>query len=158
VQASGAALIFSPGINLNLRFFRNIHWENNFIFTEISGEAAGVFRIPQMFLNSRLYYENFLFRRKLQLQVGVDSHYRSAYKAYAYEPVIQQFFLQDQFTIPQYYLADIFLNAKIGRARIFIKYTNLTETIGLMEGYFTTPYYTGQRGTLDFGVNWLFFD
>ncbi|CAN5265846.1 hypothetical protein BH23BAC1_BH23BAC1_47270 [soil metagenome] len=158
VQASGAARIFSPGINMSLRFFRHMHLENNFIYTDISGNAADVFRIPQLFLNSRLYYENLLFKRKLQLQVGIDSHIRSAYKAYAYEPVIQQFFLQDQFTIPQYYLADVFLNAKIGRARIFVKYTNITETIGLMEGYFTTPYYTGQRGTLDFGVNWLFFD
>ncbi len=157
-QAAGAARIFSPGIDLNLRFFKNIYFENHFVYTGISGDAGNVFRIPRYFLNSRIYYGNSHFNNKLQIQVGVDMHFRSSYFAYAYEPVIQQFFLQNEFQIPAYPLADVFMNAKIGRARVFVKYSNLTQTINLTGEYFATPYYFGQQGVLDFGVNWLFFD
>ena len=35
--------------------------------------------------------------------------------------------------------------------------TNVLQNLEA-EGYFTTPYYTGQRRIFDFGVNWMFFD
>lgn len=157
-QASGAARIFAPGVDLNLRFFRNIHFENHFVYTGISGDAANIFRIPRFFWNSRLYYGNSHFNDKLQIQAGVDMHFRSAYRAHGYEPVIQQYFVQNDFQIPSYPLADVFINVKISRARVFVKYTNITQTLGLTGEYFATPFYFGQQGVLDFGLDWLFFD
>ncbi|MDQ3392517.1 MAG: putative porin [Bacteroidota bacterium] len=157
-QASGAAIISAPGIDLNFRFFKSLYIENHFVYTGISGDAAYVFRIPEYFVNTKIYYGNTHYDNKLTIQAGLDLHFRSAFKAYAYEPTIQQFYLQDDFLIPAFPLADVFVNFKISRAQVFLKYSNLTRVLNITDEYFTTPYYFGQRDVFDFGINWLFFD
>ena len=90
-------------------------------------------------------------------QIGFDIHWQSAYFAKDYDPVTQQFYLQNDFEIPSYLLADLFVSFKVKRIRWFFKMTNVLQNVEA-DGYFTTPYYTGQKRTLDFGVNWMFFD
>ena len=50
-QASGSAQILNLGLIFNFRLFRNLYFENEIIYTNISGDAvaANSFRIPQWF-------------------------------------------------------------------------------------------------------------
>lgn len=157
-QAGSFAQIFSPGVDFRFSFFRNMNFEASATYTAITGNAKDYFRIPEIFANASLFYTNFLFKEKLQLRTGLDSHFRTAYFANDYDPVLMQFHLQNNFELPDYYTVDFFVNFKVSSARIFLKLTNLTQLVGLTDGYFTTPFYTGQRGVVDFGFSWMFYD
>lgn len=157
-QMGKAASLLSAGFRLNISFLKRFHLKNYFVYTNISGPGADVFRTPEMFANVQFFYSNLFFNEKLNLQAGINLHYQSAYFADAYEPVTQQFFLQNSFQVPEYVLADVFINFKINRARVFLKMNNITQIAGIDPGYFTTPYYTGLKGTFDVGIHWKFFD
>lgn len=156
-QAIGRITIFSPGVDFNIRFFRNLNFDSQFTYTRLGGSDADKMRIPEIHASGKLYYENLLFNEVMWAQVGFDMHWRSAYFAMNYDPITQQFFLQNDFEIPSYLLADLFVSFKVKRIRWFFKMTNVLQNLEA-EGYFTTPYYTGQRRIFDFGVNWMFFD
>jgi len=157
-QAEGSAQLLSFGLNLNLNFGKNIHWENQGIYTGITGdtEAMDALRIPELFINSRLYYGSYWFDEKIYMMFGVDAHYKSDYYAPAYNPVIQQFYLQNDFVIPSYLLMNAFLEFQIGTLSMFIQFENLTQPPS--SGYFTYPYYTGQSRILEVGIRWQFFN
>ena len=168
-QISGYAQIISPGVDFNINFLKHFNWNNKLILSKVTGSSKDVFRVPNIFANSKIYYSNILFNSRLELNAGVDLHYKSPYEAYAYDPVTMHFYLlptsvyeQDEIgtTVPKselgYVVADVFLNLKIGSVRVFLKYIHINQ--GEEDGYFVTPFYTGQPGTLSFGVNWLFFD
>jgi len=157
-QAGSFAQILSPGVDFRVNFLRNLHFESDVTYTAVTGNSRDNFRIPDVLANASLFYTNFLFQEKLQIRTGLDGHFRTAYFAHAYDPIIMQFHLQNDFEIPQYYFVDFFLNFKVSDARVFFKITNLTELAGLTDGYFTTPIYTGQPGSIDFGITWLFYD
>lgn len=157
-QAGSFSQIFSPGVDFKFKFFRNMNFEASATYTAITGNSKEHFRIPEIFANASLYYTNFLFKDKLQLRGGLDVHYRTAYFANSYDPVTMQFYVQNKYEIPEYYKVDIFVNLKVSSARIFVKLTNITEFIGLTDGYLTAPFYTGQRGIIDLGLSWMFYD
>ena len=87
---------------------------------------------------------------------GIDAHYKSDYYAPSYNPVLQQFYLQDDFLVPAYIVADAFLEFQIEHFSLFIKFEHVNQRKSL--GYFTFPHYIGQPRVLDFGVRWQFFD
>lgn len=156
-RAEGNISILSPGVDLNLTFLKYLHFNNNLTYTTIEGDAADKIRIPEIHVNSKLYFENLIFDKVMWAQIGLDMHWQSSYFAMDYDPVTQQFFLQNDFEIPSYLIADLFISFKVKRVRWFFKMTNVLQNIEA-EGYFATPYYTGQKRILDFGINWMFFD
>nr|WP_281347205.1 putative porin [Xanthovirga aplysinae] len=155
-QTTNAAQILSPSVDLNFVFAKKIHFNNNLTYATVTGKEADVFRVPELLANSQLYYQTPIFQNNLLFQFGVDVRYQSAYYAPAYDPVTQQFYLQDDFRIDDFVTADVFLNFRIGRANLFLKYGNLPQVFG--DGYFASPYITGPKAALDFGVVWQFFD
>jgi len=157
-QAVGFAQLYSPGLDFNIQIGKHLHWENQFIYTFKTGEeeARDVFRIPPIFINSNIYYSRFMFNEKLLMSIGVNAHYQSNYYADGYDPITQQFYLQNDFELPSYFLADVFVNIKIKTVRLFLKYYYINQPAG--KGYFASPYYPGQPKGLDFGLSWIFFD
>ena len=91
------------------------------------------------------------------MQFGLDMNWKSTYMANSYDPVTQQFYLQDDFELPSYLLVDVFFNFKIGNALLFVKMINLMEGI-LADGYLATPFYRGTNRNFDLGLKWFFFD
>jgi hypothetical protein len=113
--------------------------------------------VPTWFTNIQLSYENVIFNGALQLQTGVETHYKSAYKAMGYAPAIQQFYIQENFTNTPFWSTDIFLNGRIKRGRFFVKYVNLLQQF-TRQGYLPTPGYPNVRSTIDFGFELILFD
>lgn len=157
-QAEGSAQILSFGLNLDLHLLRVIHWENEGIYTGITGEeeAVNALRIPELFVNSKLYYGSYWFGEKIYIMFGVDANYRSELFAPAYSPVLQQFYLQDDFLIPSYVKADAFLEFQIEHLSMFLKMEYVNQPPS--NGYFTHPYYRGQPRVFDLGIRWMFFN
>ncbi len=157
VQSDGTQLIAAPEARLAITFFRHLTWSNRAIYSLFLENADDAIRVPELFVNSQLAYANIFFKGNLDMQAGIDLHWTSAYYAQGYDPAIMQFYNQDIFESPAFPLVDVFVNARIKRARIFFKYNNVMQIIR-GTGYFPTPYYPGQRNIFDFGFDWSFYD
>jgi hypothetical protein len=153
-QENNSFRIVRMGLGIQYRL-GNFQTVNQAYYTTTTN--PGVLRMPELFANSRIAY-NILFKKVLYIQVGVDLHYKSAYKADAYMPLTQQFHLQDKLEIPGYLLADAFATFRVQRVRLFFKMGHANQGFMSQPGYFTTPVYTGLPRSFAFGVNWLLFD
>jgi hypothetical protein len=145
-------------------FMGQVHWkilylENYLRYTKTSG--PDIWRVPELFNQTKIYVYGALFKKALRLQLGVDLSWKSTYYANAYSPATQQFYLSDRTNdfnrVDGYLLGDVFLNTQIKRAFIFLKLSHANQGF-LAPGYFSTPYYTGLPRSFEFGVKWLFYD
>lgn len=157
-QSSGEAYMVMPGVIGNFKIGKKFRVDAEMIFTEVTGEGADNFRIPKFYANTRIYFDGPLFDNNVYVQLGVDIRYRSSFFAEAYNPSFQQFHLQNTFDVFAYPVADLFLNFRINRTRVLIKYNHLNSGFMAQEGYFVTPDYTGYRSFLDLGISWYLFD
>jgi len=157
VQSTGNQQIFSPELHMSLKFFRRLYFKPQVTYTQLWRNDDSAIRIPEWFINSQLYYENILFDKNLQLQFGLDVHYKSSYLALAYAPDIQSYYLQDKHIVEGFPVVDIFVNAKIKGGRLFIKYHNAWQ-IGKSTGYLLTYGYPAMSNILDFGFEIPLFD
>jgi hypothetical protein len=113
--------------------------------------------LPKWLVDSKVYYEGYLFKKALFGQIGVETFVMDDFKADAYNPVLQQFYLQNNFTIPSYPVVDFFITTDIKNFNLFLKMAHVNQGFP-KEGYFSTPYYTGMQRSFIFGLKWMFFD
>jgi len=157
-QADEQIFMLMPSLNASFNVSKKLFWEAEVIYTLKSGEAAEFMRIPDVFVNSRMYFESPLFDDNLYIQIGLNGRYRSDNFANAYSPAIQQFYLQNQFNVYGYPVIDFFLNARINRTKILVRYNHINQNLLSRPGYYITPDYTGLQGKLDIGISWPLFD
>lgn len=159
-QASGTSILTSAGGRVNIRLRNDKgegwHFENELIATTISGGDADVFRVPPLFYNGRLFWRGNWFEDKVPFEVGLDAHAQSSYFGHAYAPELQQFYLQNEFEMPGYYKADVFINMRLDKFFMSLKWTHFNQPRN--GGYFASPYFPGQQRTIDLIVRWMFFD
>ncbi|HEY5691375.1 MAG TPA: putative porin, partial [Cyclobacteriaceae bacterium] len=156
-QSSGKQKLFSPELQMDIRFFRSMHLKPQVIYSSLLANDDEAIRVPELFVNTQLTFENSLFNNHLDVQIGVDFHWKSSYFDLAYDPAIQQFYTQEDVSTPSFPLTDIFFNGRMKRGRFFIKYNNIVQAF-TKSGYLPTPVYPGQRNILDFGFELLLFD
>jgi hypothetical protein len=135
-----------------------LFFEGEGYYTQLTGDGADNFRIPEFVVNSRLFYQSDMFKGKLFVQIGLEGRYRSDNFADFYNPAIQQFYIQNFFNVYAYPVVDFFLNARINRTRILLRMNHININLMNEPGYFVTPYFTGLRRTLDVGISWPLFD
>lgn len=157
-QASGEAFMLIPGLKSSIRIGQKFQWDAEVVFTQISGGSGDNFRIPQIYANTKFYFDSPMFNENVYVQLGVDIRYHSDYYAEAYNPSTQQFYLQNTFNVYAYPVADIFLDFRINRTRVLLKYNHLNSGLMNNEGYFVTPDYTGYKSFIDLGITWYLFD
>lgn len=156
-QALGQAKILSPGLDFKLEFLKHFMFEAEAIYTTVDGEASFAFQIPELFINSRLFYTNIFYKGNLEITTGVDVNYKSAYYGYAYDPVVQQFYLQNDTLVEGSPVATYFIDFKINKVSLYLKMNNL-RAFASQKGYMVAPLYPGVLPNVDFGLTWWFFD
>jgi Putative porin len=157
IQSSGYQTWVSPELNLSFTVARHINFIGQALYTTVLENSEDAIQVPEMFINAQLSYSNIWFNGNMDFQTGVDVHWKSAYYAPGYDPVIQQFYQQRDFVSPSFPIVDVFLNIKIKRARVFVKYNNLLMLFSSY-GNIPTPYYPGIRNLIDFGFDWSFYN
>lgn len=160
VQTAGEQVMVLPEMKVEVVMARHIFLRGHGIFAKVLENTGEAIQLPDLFVNGQLAYENIFFHGNFDIHTGVDVHYKSAYTPLAYEVPIQQYYVQREgaaFEAPDFPIIDVFLNARIMRARIFVKYNNILQAF-TKQGYVPTPYYVGQRNVLDFGFDWSFYD
>lgn len=117
-----------------------------------------ILSLPAITVYSHNYYQNYLFKNALQLQIGFDLYYNTEFYADNYAPAIMQFYNQREYKIGNYPKADVFLNLKIKRAHIFVKYEHVNFHIKQHGNFFSAADYPINPAMLKFGIQWDFFD
>ena len=156
VQADRSAFIFQGGVDVKFKL-KKFTIMASAINTHVNGGSSEGVQIPFYFLNGRAYFHDIFFDGNLDLQVGVDVNWKSDYFAPGYDPVIQQFYIQDEFMVKGYWLCDAYINAKFDVVRVFFKVNNIGSAI-TQSGYLITPYYPGIGTFFDVGFNWSFYE
>ena len=159
-QAKQHADIVTLGTDLGLALGAHIHWDSEFTAAKTLGsDAKNVFNIPALLINSRIYYTDATTAGNGTFETGIDVHWKSSYMADSYDPVTQQFYLQDEFCVYSYPIIDLFLNFRIKNFSAFLKFSHCNESwLAPASGYFVTPLYPGQKKAFDIGLSWSFFD
>jgi hypothetical protein len=156
VQSRDLIAMLSAGSSMSLRL-GPVRGEALYRVTLNSRED--LIRVPRQYIRGRLYYERSLFANALVTQVGGEVRWLAAYLADGYMPVTNQFHLQDGFIVNPHPIGDVFVNVRIKRALIALKMQHVNQGIaGAGNGYYTTPFYSGQRRIFEFQIRWSFFD
>jgi len=113
-------------------------------------------RVPKFVTRNSLYYSNYLFKNKpLLLNTGITFKYFTEYQMNAYNPVLSEFYLQDN-SFGGFPVFDFFLNAQVRRTRFFFKLENITSSFTGRD-YYSAPLHPYRDFTVRFGLVWNFF-
>ena len=112
--------------------------------------------IPEINTRHSIYYSDHLFKKAMYLQTGITLSYFSKYNMNAYDPVIAEFYVQNEAKLGGFPRLDLFVNAKIQQTRIFLKAEHFNSS---MTGYnfYSAPNYPYRDFIIRFGIVWNFF-
>ena len=128
-QSAGNQSVASPEVRASFRFLKHLYFRPQAIYSVFLTNDDNALRIPQLFINGQFTFESSLFKNHIQVQTGVELHWKSAYTATGYDPVIQTFYVQDKTISPVFPLVDVFFIGKMRRARFFVTFHNLLMAI-----------------------------
>ena len=121
----------------------------------LNGDA--VFKVPQLISRNTLYYEDHWFKRALFLQTGINFKYFTKYNMKAYDPVLAEFYVQNNQELGGFPMLDIFFNAKVRQTRIFFKWEQFNTLFTNKNEHFSAPGYPYRDSVIRFGLVWDFF-
>jgi len=136
--------------------YGKFHLASTILYQEVAS-GAEVFKVPNFIIRESVYYQDELFKKALFFQTGINFKYFPKYEINAYDPVLAEFYVQDQQELGGFPLVDIFLNAKIRQTRIFFKYEHVNALFTNTNNYFSAPGYAYRDPALRFGLVWNFF-
>ncbi len=115
-------------------------------------------RLPRWFTKNSLYFSGKIFKKRLQLETGVDFRLNSEFRPDGWQPVTWQFHLQDSVTQKPYPWIDVFAAFKVQSFRFFFRYENLATLWNNTEVFYQTARYPQPFGAIRFGIGWRFMD
>lgn len=128
---------------------------NTVLFQQVlSGEEA--FNVPQLVTRQSLYYQDEWFKKAMFVQIGFNFKYFTKYNMNAYDPVLAEFYVQNQEELGGFPLLDFFVNAKIRQTRIFVKYEHFNQLFNSSNNHFAAPGYPYRDAVIRFGLVWNF--
>ena len=129
--------------------------DNTFLYQQVASGAA-VFRVPEFVTRNTLYYTDYWFKGKpMKVQIGTTLNFFTSYKANAFNPLLNEFYLQNNTEIG-YPTIDVFFNAQVRRTRIYFKVDNVTSSFS-QRNYFSAPNYPYRDFVIRFGLVWNWF-
>ncbi|THD68752.1 hypothetical protein E7Z59_00005 [Robertkochia marina] len=115
-----------------------------------------VMNVPEIVTRNTLYYQNEIFKKAMFIQTGITLKYFTSFFANAYNPVLGEFYAQNQEEIGDFPMLDFFINAKVKRTRIYLKAEHFNSSF---TGYnfYSAPNYPYRDFIIRFGFVWNFF-
>lgn len=120
----------------------------------VNGED--VLNVPQLLTRNTLYFGDHLFKKALFLQAGITFNYFTDYTMDAYDPLLGEFYVQNQTSLGNFPRLDFFINAKVRQTRIFLKAEHFNSAF-TGYNYFAAPNNPYRDFTIRFGLVWNFF-
>lgn len=129
--------------------------ENSVLFQQVV-QDQDVLNVPKIVTRNTIYFNDDLFKKALYLQTGFTFQYFTKYYANDYNPLIGEFYVQNVDKIGDFPLVDFFINARVKRARIFLKAEHFNSSF-TGSNYLSAPNTPYKDFIIRFGLTWNFF-
>ena len=129
--------------------------DNTFLYQK-ADQSNAILNVPEFLTRNTLYFSQEMFRKALFLQTGVTFNYFTNYYANEYNPVIAEFFVQNNKEIGNFTNFDFFINAKIQRTRIYLIAEHFNSSFS-GNNFYSSPNNPYRDFMIRFGLVWNFF-
>lgn len=129
---------------------------NNTVMYQNVQDDNGVLNVPEINTRNTVYFSSHLFKKALFLQTGVTLNYFTKYYMDAYNPLLAEFYVQNDRQYGGFPRLDFFLNAKIRQTRIYLKAEHFNSSFTGYD-FYSAPTYPYRDFAIRFGVVWNFF-
>lgn len=159
-------LLVSPKQNpntinyLSIKAHKEFKWwklalDNTVLYQNVQ-QSGDILNVPQFVTRNTLYFTDKWFKKALEIQTGVTFQYFTKYYMNDYNPLIGEFYVQNERKLGAFPLIDFFVNMKIQEFRVFVKAEHFNSS---MSGYnfYSAPTYPYRDFTVRFGIVWNFF-
>lgn len=136
--------------------FGGFHLDNRVLLQWSTNQE--VIPVPLLSAYLSYYYEFWVVRNVLRLQVGFDGRYNTRYYAPSYNPALSAYYNQRDVEVGSYPYMDAFVMGKWKRMRIFLKYQHLNKGLFGNGEYFQVAGYPLNPGMFKIGISWGFYD
>lgn len=117
---------------------------------------SDIFRLPK-FQNYTNAEFDITYAKVLHIKTGLDFFYKSKYAAEAYSPMLNHFYLQDDFQVWGSFVVDPYLSFNINKVRLAFKFGHVNQGLP-NNGFYVSPYYLAMPRAFLLKVNWPLFD
>ncbi|MBK6938420.1 MAG: hypothetical protein IPH18_17370 [Chitinophagaceae bacterium] len=123
-QESTVFNVLQVALHKTFKVGKRWNWHTDIYLQQPIGDAP--VNLPLIYTRNRFAYEGNLGFKNLDIAMGLEARYRSAYKADGYAPVLGRFFYQDTITVKNK-LPDIsaYVHFRIRPFKAFIRFENL---------------------------------
>lgn len=129
--------------------------DNTLLYQSVD-QSDAVLNVPEFVTRNTLYYTGYVFKNAMQIQTGFTFQYFTKYYANDYNPLIGEFYVQNQTKIGDFPLVDFFINAKVKQARLFLKAEHFNSSFTGYD-FYAAPNYPYRDFLVRFGIVWNFF-
>lgn len=154
-QHAGTVSLTSVYARKDFRF-GGVHLDNRVLLQWSTNQE--VVPVPLLSAYLSYYYEFWVVRDVLRLQIGLDGHYNTKYYAPGYNPALSVYYNQRELEVGNYPYVDAFLMGKWKRMRIFLKYQHVNKGLFGNGAYFSAADYPLNPGMFKIGISWGFYD
>ena len=153
-QTNSTINYFRVKLNKEIKFGK-LALDNTFRYQKVV-DGEGLLNVPEFITRNTLYYSNHFFKKALFLQTGITFNYFTKYHMDAYDPVLGEFYVQNQTEIGGFPRLDFFINAKVRQTRIYLKAEHFNSSF-TGYNYYSAPNYPYRDFVVRFGLVWNFF-
>ena len=140
--------------NKEIKFWK-FALDNTILYQSVE-QSNDILNVPQLVTRNTLYFTDNVFKKAMLLQTGVTFQYFTKYYANDYNPLIGEFYVQNERKIGDFPMLDFFINARVKQTRIFLKAEHFNSA---WTGYdfYSAPNYPYRDFIVRFGLVWNFF-
>ena len=163
LDTDGFVNSFQTGDNvsyLKVKVNKDVHFgkfglDNSVAYQTVSS-GGSYLNVPEVVTRNTVYYTDHWFKKSLFVQTGLRFNYFTKYAMNAYDPVLAEFYVQNEQQIGEFPLLDLFFNMKVRQTRIFFIAEHVNSLVS-PSNYYSAPGYPYRDFTLRFGLVWNFF-
>jgi len=140
-------------IQLEKGFEKKKWYFRNKVLVQLSPSETPI-NIPLVATYHRIGYDDYLFKSKLQVSVGMDIYFNSPYFNDVYQPIFQSFNPQQKERLQMVPRLNPFFNFKVKRFRASLNFDQVQHFF--VKNNLNYVGYAAQNQTFRFGLRWIF--
>jgi len=159
-QESSLLNIFQLAVQKTFKIGKRWLWHADLYYQQVIGSAP--VNVPAFFTRNRIGYEGNLGFKNLNIAMGAEVKYHTAYKADNYSPLLGQFFYQDSITLKNP-MPDIaaYVHFRIRSFKLYFRAENLNtaefeDGFGFTRNNMAAPGYPYPGLLIRMGIYWGF--
>ena len=154
VQYDKTINYFSIKASKEIKYWK-LALDNTLLYQTVD-QSNEVLNVPQFTTRNTLYFSDSVFKKAMLVQTGVTFQYFTNYYANDYNPLIGDFYIQNETKIGGFPMFDFFINARVRQTRIFLKAEHFNAA-WTGNNYYSAPNYPYRDFMIRFGLVWNFF-